>query len=60
MDEVGYTSPWTGVSMTRRELKEYAGGKPEVQDDGTVVNVFFKPGFVASKEELWGRFGGRK
>jgi len=31
-----------------------------LQSDGSVVTVFFKPGFLASAEELWGRWEGSK
>lgn len=55
-NEVAYTSPYTDISMTRKELKEYATGKRETMEDGSVVTVFFKPSFLATPEELWGRW----
>jgi len=55
-DNVAYTSPWTGATMTRKELREYGCGKQQAQEDGSVATVFFKPGFLASSEELWGRW----
>jgi len=54
--EIGYTSPYTGLTMTRKDLREYSSGKQVRQDDGSVVHVFFKPGFLATREELWGRW----
>lgn len=42
--------------MTRKELREYRCGKQETQEDGSVATVFFKPGFLASSEDLWGRW----
>lgn len=54
-NDVAYTSPWTGTTLTRKELTEYGRGKREVQDDGSAVNVFFKPGFLSSEDDLWGR-----
>jgi len=42
--------------MTRKELREYGCGRQETQEDGSVATVFFKPGFLASSEDLWGRW----
>lgn len=53
-DEIGYTSPWTGATLTRKQLKEYASGKEEIQPDGSMVTVYFKPDFV--EEGLWDRW----
>ncbi|KAK5954252.1 hypothetical protein OHC33_004825 [Knufia fluminis] len=55
-NEIAYTSPYTDISMTRKELREYATGKRETMEDGSVVTVFFKPSFLATPEELWGRW----
>lgn len=44
--------------MTRKQLREYGCGKQETQEDGSVATVFFKPGFLASSEDLWGRWLG--
>lgn len=57
-NEVAYTSPYTGTTLTRRELREYATGKQERQEDGSTATVFFKPAFLASSAELWGRWLG--
>lgn len=46
--------------MTRAELAQYGRGKREVQEDGSTVSVFFKPGFLATQEELWGRWENNK
>ncbi|KAK5069816.1 hypothetical protein LTR64_008001 [Lithohypha guttulata] len=50
-NEIGYTSPWTGATMTRKELLEYGKGRMEEREDGRIELVFFKPGFV--DEGLW-------
>lgn len=55
---IGYTSPWTGAEMTRKELKEYAVGKRIVQPDGEMEVVFFKPNFVV--EDPWAGMVGRE
>ncbi len=55
-DEIAYTSPYTGTTLTRKDVREYGSGKQEIQKDGSVATVFFKPGFLASPEELWGRW----
>lgn len=55
-DEIAYTSPYTGTTLTRKDIREYGSGKQEIQSDGSMATVFFKPGFLASPEELWGRW----
>lgn len=51
-DDIGYTSPWTGVTLTKAELREYARGKTVVNEKGEQVTVFFKRSFV---EDPWAK-----
>lgn len=51
-DDIGYTSPWTGATLTKAEVREYARGKTVVDENGETVTVFFKRSFV---EDPWAK-----
>lgn len=53
-DDIAYTSPWTGIQMTHKELGEYEVGKEEILPNGKVEVTYFKPSFV--EEGLWDRW----